>query len=121
LPSTSTSAPAAFAAAMQRSNFTRAPSVAIGPAKLLASSGWPYFKDATTPRSASQIAPAARCALSGVDSQVANRPLTSAAARRPLTISADKKLLSTNSPSDRPSCSLRRGMIAVCGIGRPSG
>ena len=37
------------------------------------------------------------------------------------TTPASRKFVSTNSPSVRPISSLRFGMIAVCGIGRPSG
>lgn len=37
------------------------------------------------------------------------------------TTLASRKLVSTNSPSVRPISSLRLGMIAVCGIGSPSG
>ena len=42
-------------------------------------------------------------------------------ASRSRTTSSDRKLVATNSDSDEPMASLRVGMIAVCGIGSPSG
>ncbi len=48
-------------------------------------------------------------AAMGVDSSLAR------------TTRPSRKLVSTNSPRLRPISSLRRGMIAVCGIGMPSG
>ena len=41
--------------------------------------------------------------------------------RRWINTSSVRKLPSTNSPRLRPIWSLRRGMIAVCGIGIPRG
>ena len=52
---------------------------------------------------------------------VADSPADTPPRSRSPMISRDMKLPSTNWPSDRPIWSLRSGMIAVCGIGNPSG
>ena len=74
-----------------------------------------------TPFTASPAAPAARSAWAGSASQRPRRWPTWTPARRSASTSRVRKLPCTNSPRLRPIWSLRLGMIAVCGIGSPSG
>ena len=59
--------------------------------------------------------------VGGSASQRATRSPTLAARTRSATASPVRKLDWMNSPSVSPNCSLRSVMIAVCGIGTPSG
>ena len=65
--------------------------------------------------------PASRSALTGSASQRATRSPTLAERTRSATASPVRKLDWMNSPSVSPNCSLRSVMIAVWGIGTPSG
>ena len=60
-------------------------------------------------------------ALAGWASQEPSRAEMGVARSFSPTTSAVRKLVSTKVPSPRPMSSLRFGMMAVCGIGRPSG
>ena len=62
-----------------------------------------------------------RAACAGSDSQAPTRAETRARMTLSRTTSADRKFDATNDSRLRPSASLRVGMIAVCGIGSPSG
>ena len=70
------------------------------------------------------IAPALaerRWACSGSASHTPSRRATPTARSRSASTSGARKFVCTNVPSPRPSWSLRLGMMAVCGIGNPSG
>ena len=73
------------------------------------------------PRMPSATAPAARAACAGSASQRPSRSPTCTPASRSASTSRVRKLPWTNSPRLRPIWSLRLGMIAVCGMGMPSG
>ncbi len=76
---------------------------------------------ATTPRTTVESSAVTRSALAGWASQPPNRPATPTRRSRSRTTCSDRKFVPTNSPRLSPSASLRVGMIAVCGIGIPSG
>ena len=60
-------------------------------------------------------------ALTGSESHSAARAASRPERMRSTIASGDRKLSCTNSPSVRPNWSLRSGMMAVWGIGMPSG
>ena len=69
----------------------------------------------------SAACPAKRAALSSSASQAASRGASPAERMRSASTSAFRKFSWTNCPSVAANWSLRSTMIAVCGIGRPSG
>ena len=73
------------------------------------------------PRSAVAASSVTRRAWSGFVSQAPTRAATPTERNRSRTTASDRKLVPTKSPRPAPSWSLRVGMIAVCGMGRPSG
>ena len=62
-----------------------------------------------------------RSACTGIRSHSPVRAAIGVVSSLVRTTSPERKLVSTNSPRVRPISSLRLGMIAVCGIGMPSG
>ena len=73
------------------------------------------------PRTAVASSAVTRSADSGLDRNSPIRLATEKPASFSRTTASDRKLVATNSDSDEPMASLRFGMIAVCGIGSPSG
>ena len=74
-----------------------------------------------TVTAASAMWRARRAALGGCAIQAAMRGTTRAECTRSAMISGVRKLFWTKSPKVSPNWSLRVGMIAVWGMGRPSG
>ena len=73
------------------------------------------------PRTAVASSLVTRSADSGRARNSPTRRAMEKRASRSRTTASDRKFVATNSDSDSPIASLRRGMIAVCGIGSPSG
>ena len=79
------------------------------------------FSTLNAPRMTAAPSLATRSAPPGPDSHGPALPAMSRLASFSWTTCSERKLVSTNSPSDAPIWSLRRGMMAVCGIFRPMG
>ncbi len=62
-----------------------------------------------------------RWACPGWESHAPRRLATPMARSRSVSTAGARKFVCTKVPRPRPSWSLRFGMMAVCGIGRPSG
>ena len=78
----------------------------------------------STSVTASTTSPALAASCSALCRSASHWPTLSATpmlARRSPSTAPDRKLPCTNVPRPRPMSSLRLGMIAVCGIGMPSG
>lgn len=75
----------------------------------------------SAPRSAAAACSVTRSACSGCSSHRPSRAPIPTARSRVRTTCSDRKFSPTKSPSDLPSASFFVGMIAVCGIGSPSG
>ena len=75
----------------------------------------------SAPRSAVDSSAVTRSACSGSASQAPSRLPMPTARSRCRTTSSERKFSPTNSPRETPSWSFLVGMIAVCGMGRPSG
>lgn len=73
------------------------------------------------PLSAADSSAVTRSACSGSASHAPSRLPIPTARSRCRTTSSERKFSPTNSPSDTPNWSFLVGMIAVCGMGRPSG
>ena len=75
----------------------------------------------TSTRSTVEASAATRSACAGSESHLPSRPATSASRSLVSTTSGDMKFSRTKVPRPSPSWSFLRLMIAVCGIGMPSG